>query len=437
MPLSGCARQHTLSCMSGTIQTRDLHTLAAGLNIEGCRPWDALDPAVTTWLNIVQVIDKPLEGDTFDMVMDRVRANKYEFIEQAVGVDIGGFIEQLTGVVRKLLRTYKNPLVHVHQYAGTTRLDKVLQEKTGVRTITDVTNFYESPVDYRVAYPDVDCVLSVSQCAGLAPDLPVGTWIVPTGYLTYDVTNDVIESRVRTVPNPVAPLLDFPHVHGAILVVNDLWNPSDLSRELLLLDTNDVHVLDFVKHATRTFDESHDWRHAVRVARNAMRICRATPGTARTPVEKQVLYLALLHDVCDHKYPSSIPRAELTAFITTHLPMYVDIDAMIEQISFSKQVMGTPVDPVVDIVRDADRLEALGEVGIRRCETLVRARGGTVPDDVIVHCFDKLLRLYDGFIVTDMGRQLAVAGHNYVIAYVTENLPKTSLTYDAPLPICA
>lgn len=46
-------------------------------------------------------------------------------------------------------------------------------------------------------------------------------------------------------------------------------------------------------------------------------------------------YLALLHDVCDHKYPEAISRAELTVWIRDNIPEYVKIDDMIEQLSFS------------------------------------------------------------------------------------------------------
>ena len=58
-------------------------------------------------------------------------------------------------------------------------------------------------------------------------------------------------------------------------------------------------------------------------------------------------------------------------------------------------------------LRDADRLEAIGPEGIRRCQVFTESRGGKVPEDVVVHCHEKLLRLYnEHFICTEEGRRL-------------------------------
>jgi hypothetical protein len=61
-------------------------------------------------------------------------------------------------------------------------------------------------------------------------------------------------------------------------------------------------------------------------------------------------------------------------------------------------------------------------VGIERCETLVRARGGRVPEDVVKHCHEKLLKLYpDNFIRTKTGRELAVGLHEEIVEYVRKH----------------
>ena len=50
-------------------------------------------------------------------------------------------------------------------------------------------------------------------------------------------------------------------------------------------------------------------------------------------------YASLLHDVCDHKYPDSIPYADLEAFIKkqTDEQFTKDILFLIEHVSFSKE----------------------------------------------------------------------------------------------------
>lgn len=220
------------------MQTKDLSSLAVGLNIEGYKPFQMMDSKTTSWFNIIQAVDLPLEGDTFDSVMKRVRDNDYKYIEQAVGIDIDDFIDKLTKMILKISKKYKNPLIHVHQYTGTTILDKTLELATGIPAITDVTNFFESPVDYREKYPTVDCVISISQCAGIGysnGNVKPGTWIIPTGFLNFDVINNTIDTNVITVKNEIKEFVDFEHIEGNILVVNDLWNPTDLSKEIKII----------------------------------------------------------------------------------------------------------------------------------------------------------------------------------------------------------
>ena len=67
-----------------------------------------------------------------------------------------------------------------------------------------------------------------------------------------------------------------------------------------------------------------------------------------------------------------------------------------------------------NIISDADKLEALGEVGLRRCMQFSEAHNG----NVIEHCHEKLLKLLpDGFIRTNAGKKLAVPGHEYILNY--------------------
>jgi HD superfamily phosphodiesterase len=182
------------------------------------------------------------------------------------------------------------------------------------------------------------------------------------------------------------------------------------TEELLLLDEQDQGVLDFVKDSTRIFDESHNWIHALNVAYNSTKI-RNT---------KQVLYLALLHDVCDHKYPESVPREVLSKWIHDNLRDYKNIDKLIDKVSFSKQKNFEDVHPALQAVRDGDRMEAIGEVGIKRVVQYSIAKKLKGPDDVIKHCFDKLLRLVpEGYIINKTPE--VIRRHNVLVEYVNKN----------------
>lgn len=411
--------------MSGFIKTTDLPSIAVGLNIEGCRPSLSL-PKDCIWYNVVQAIDEPLDGITFDNVMDKVKANNLTLIEQAIDkINIEKFIDDLVSLINKIKIDHKNLLVHVHQYTGTTTLNQILQEKTGVKTILDQTNFFESPIDYSHEYPEIDGLLSLSQCAGIG--VKAGTWIVPTGFLDFDVINNLIFTGPKYANNLVEKYLEFEYIKGNILVVNDLWNPNlnSLSTHgVLLLDHQDQQVLDFVINYTKdVFDESHDWRHAVRVAYTATKILN----------NKYVLYLALLHDVCDHKYPEAIPREALSRYINDKLSEYKLIDDMIDKVSFSKQKTHDKVNPVLEAVRDADRLEAIGEIGVIRCIQYGERIGGEIPHDVIRHCYDKLLRLVpEGYIISNVIKDEKIKGHNEIVDYVRKYLDESGLDYEPP-----
>lgn len=101
--------------------------------------------------------------------MKIVKDNKYQYIEQAVGIDMNIFVDQLTTLINKIKVNHSNLLVNVHQYTGT--------------TILDTTNFFETPINYKQNYPNIDGLISISQCAGFG--LKSGTWIIPTGFMTF------------------------------------------------------------------------------------------------------------------------------------------------------------------------------------------------------------------------------------------------------------
>jgi len=139
-----------------------------------------------------------------------------------------------------------------------------------------------------------------------------------------------------------------------------------------------------------------------------------------------ILIIGWLHDIRDHKYPNSITQEELENFIKTIDPDNLEIICkIISNISWSKEVKGQserfeePYLTILNIVSDADRLEALGKIGIERCEIFTRERGGHVPQDVITHCHEKLLKILpDGFIKTKHGKKLAQPLHQEIVEYV-------------------
>ena len=432
--------------MSGHTIIKKLGNIACGLNIEGCRPVNFL-PDYCKWFNIIQVIDTPLTGNTFDNIMEEMFYINSNTIEEAAGIDLNIFINDMVKLINNIKKDYPKLLVHIHQNKNTTKINLILSKILNMKIIMDEINFYSTPVDYEKFYPEIDALLSISQCAGF--DLPTGCYIVPNSFMEYDTFNNIIYTNKTIHHTDIIKYIDFDYATGSILYVKELWNPDNFFDDILLLDNRDEMVLNFVKQKTEIFDESHDWRHAINVAKTATKILN----------NKHVLYLALLHDVCDHKYPNSISRKDLSIWINIYLQEYNIIDDMIDDISFSKQFkmnekilkcsparMHSPecffnpneIDPIIIAVRDADRLEAIGEIGIKRCEQYTKKINGKIPEDVIKHCYDKLLKLVpEKFIVSKTIRDEAIKRHNYVVKYVKINLPRTNLNYEAPNTIDA
>ncbi len=186
-------------------------------------------------------------------------------------------------------------------------------------------------------------------------------------------------------------------------------------------------LVDFVKDSTKHFDDSHNHVHALKVTENAHIIM----ATLKPDYDVRMLsYISMLHDVCDHKYPESIPRSELIKFIETNLTT-VPVDMVmkiIDNISFSKENKGLtetlpePYNVYLMAIADADRLEAIGEIGVERCIEFTRTHGGKVPEDVVKHCHEKLLRLLpENFIKSEKAKEMAKPLHEVIEKYVQMN----------------
>jgi uncharacterized protein len=184
-------------------------------------------------------------------------------------------------------------------------------------------------------------------------------------------------------------------------------------------------LLEFVTKHTQQFDDSHNVQHALDVYKNAVMIATNDYPAYDTDI---LQYACMLHDVCDHKYANeSISMDALTQFVYDSLPelkatLVLDI---INNISYSQEIKGTRKTlpgahrMYQDIVSDADKLEAIGVVGINRCIAYTQKCGGVIPADVVKHCHEKLLILYpDNYIRTPTGRLLAEPLHEQVMSYV-------------------
>ena len=152
----------------------------------------------------------------------------------------------------------------------------------------------------------------------------------------------------------------------------------------------------------------HDADHSLRVYRNAMVIAESEPQCDGFVVS----LAALLHDADDHKLFQTENNANARAFLEKHPISQEKVEyicQLINGISFSKNRGNRPLTLEGKIVQDADRLDAIGAIGIARTFAFGGERKRPLSDSV-QHFYDKLLLLKDE-MNTPEGKRMAQSRH--------------------------
>ncbi|WP_373566079.1 HD domain-containing protein [Mesobacillus foraminis] len=183
----------------------------------------------------------------------------------------------------------------------------------------------------------------------------------------------------------------------------------------------------------------HDWHHIDRVRRNALLILEKEGTGNRFVVEMA----ALLHDVPDEKLNKTeeagwkkledfINKLGLTESTVQHI-----VDC-IESVSFKGGRVIQLNSLEAKIVQDADRLDALGAIGIARTFAFGGKKGQPLFDPEIVvrdkmtltqyrteksssihHFYEKLLKIKD-LLNTEAARQIAEQRHEFMSAFLEQ-----------------
>ena len=122
-------------------------------------------------------------------------------------------------------------------------------------------------------------------------------------------------------------------------------------------------IKEFVEELSKGESTGHDYFHAIRVWKNAKEIAKDYE------VDMEIVEVsALVHDLIDEKFENFIEKGELKQkLIEFGFKEKVDeIMDIIDSISFRKNVDKDKLSLEAKIVQDADRLDALGAIGIAR-----------------------------------------------------------------------
>ena len=160
---------------------------------------------------------------------------------------------------------------------------------------------------------------------------------------------------------------------------------------------------------------SHDLSHSMRVYRMAMTIADLEPDCDR----EVVALAALLHDADDPKLFDTRDNANCRAFLRAQgmeEQRIEEICRVINGVSFSHNRGRRPETPEGKIVQDADRLDAMGAVGIARTFAYGGEHGRSLQDSAR-HFYEKLLLLRDE-MNTETGKALAEERHRFLRMFI-------------------
>ena len=201
-----------------------------------------------------------------------------------------------------------------------------------------------------------------------------------------------------------------------------------------------AHTITFVKKELENAEGGHDWFHIERVYKNAVLISKTEK------VDSFIVSLgALLHDIADSKFyngDEAIGPKKASDFLNyKKVPEDVIAHVMkiIENISFKggnkKQKFFSNE---LAVVQDADRLDALGAIGIARCfnyggyknrklyDPEIKPNLNMSPEvykasdsPTINHFYEKLLLLKDK-MNTKTGKKIAQKRHKYLKGFLEQ-----------------
>lgn len=190
-------------------------------------------------------------------------------------------------------------------------------------------------------------------------------------------------------------------------------------------------------------DPSHDALHVLRVRDTALKLARALPAGS---VDLLVVELgALLHDVLDRKYvpPGTDARAHFAPFFAAHAAALSPARAelvlrVVEHVSWTTEKRlraegkwGAWHDGCVELhcVQDADRLDAIGAIGVMRCAAysaridrplyVPPTEEDTGDECAVAHFHSKLLHIRDR-LKTEEGKRMGEQRHQYLLQFLEQ-----------------
>ena len=201
------------------------------------------------------------------------------------------------------------------------------------------------------------------------------------------------------------------------------------------------NTISFVKETLQGAEGGHDWFHIERVYKNALLIAK------EENVNLFIVSLgALLHDIADAKFydgDETVGPKMAREFLENQQVDEITIkhiENIINYISYKSSLTGEKLfsSPELDVIQDADRLDAIGAIGIARCFNYGGFKNRAMYDPeiepnlnmtkeeykkssapTINHFYEKLLLLKDK-MNTKTGKRIAKERHVYMKLFLEQ-----------------
>lgn len=172
-------------------------------------------------------------------------------------------------------------------------------------------------------------------------------------------------------------------------------------------------------------DAAHDADHIHRVVALTRCLCRAYPQA--DPFRTELL--AWVHDLDDDKLNSNVGKGSVGEFLRSISVPEAEIAFVLEAlpyISYRKHPkLSEDISLEIRIVQDADRIDAIGAIGVARTFAYGGAKNRSLESS-LTHFDEKLLLLYD-LLSTEEARRIALPRHQFLQAFYAQYQAENNL----------
>lgn len=197
-----------------------------------------------------------------------------------------------------------------------------------------------------------------------------------------------------------------------------------------IMDFNAINKTEtFAKEIMDKYDESHNFSHALRVKNLATKI--AISEKLNDTEIFEVILAALVHDINDHKYNNGDNQEDIlrnffenildkhTTEKVIYLACNVSLSKEIEMVKINTKCIDYNLSKQLDCIRDADRIESLGSMGISRYFTYgIIHRNSNI--DTIIKNIEHRTGILMQHIKTNEGKRISNDKYNIVKMFIDD-----------------